>query len=55
MGQDEMSFPWAEWPMGKLRGELLEALESFRQRWEPRQFAVLARQLRDFADSLQEQ
>lgn len=44
----------AEWPARKLRGELLEALESFRRRCEPQQLAVLAQQLRDFADSLQE-
>jgi hypothetical protein len=44
----------AEWPAGKLRGELLETLESFRRRYEPQQLAVLAQQLRDFADSLVE-
>jgi hypothetical protein len=42
-------------PAGKLLGQLLESLESFRQRWHPRQYALLARQLREFADSLQEQ
>ena len=36
----------------KLLGQLLESLESFRQRWDPRRVEVLARQLRDFADSL---
>jgi len=41
-------------PDGKLLGQLLESLESFRQRWDPRLFSVLARQLRDFADSLEE-
>ncbi len=43
-----------EWPAGKLRGQLLEMLESFRQRWNPRQVNSLARQLREFADSLQD-
>lgn len=40
-------------PAAKLLGQLLEVLESFRQRWEPRQVALLARQLHDFADSLE--
>ena len=44
----------AEWPTRKLRGRLLEMLESFRRQWNPREFSVLARQLRDFADSLEE-
>jgi hypothetical protein len=44
----------SEWPSGKLRGELLEMLESFRRRWSPGEVSVLARQLRDFADSLEE-
>lgn len=44
----------AERPTGKLWGQLLETLESFRQRWNPRQLDVLARQLKDFADSLLE-
>ncbi len=43
----------SEWPTGKLWGPLLEALESFRRRRDLRQIAVLARQLRDFADSLE--
>ena len=31
----------------------LETLESYRQRWDPRQVTVLAQQLREFADSLE--
>jgi hypothetical protein len=42
-------------PPAKLRGQLLEALETFRQRWDPDEVAALARQLRDFADSLEGQ
>jgi hypothetical protein len=42
-------------PTGKLRGQLLEALETFRQSWDPCEFSALAGQLRDFADSLEEQ
>lgn len=38
---------------GRLWGRLLEVLESFRHQWEPRHVSVLARQLRDFADSLE--
>lgn len=44
-----------ELPTGKLLGQLLESLESFRQRWHPHQYALLARQLREFADSLETQ
>lgn len=40
-------------PTDKLLGQLLESLESFRRRWNPRQLSLLARQLREFADSLQ--
>jgi hypothetical protein len=43
-----------ELPTGRLLGHLLEALESFRRRWAPQELALLARQLRDFADSLEE-
>ncbi len=43
-----------EWQTGKLWGQLLEVLETFRRQWDPHQVAVLARQLRDFADSLEE-
>jgi hypothetical protein len=39
-------------PANKLLGQLLESLESFRQRWNPREVSVLALQLREFADSL---
>lgn len=42
-------------PDNKLLGQLLESLESFRERWSPRQYPVLARQLREFADSLEEE
>ncbi len=41
-------------PARKLLGQLLESLESFRQRWNPRHVSVLARELREFADSLEE-
>lgn len=44
----------SKWPTQKLGGQLLEMLESFRQRWDRRQVDALARQLRDFADSLKE-
>jgi hypothetical protein len=43
-----------ELPTGRLLGHLLEALESFRRRWAPQELALLARQLRNFADSLEE-
>jgi hypothetical protein len=43
-----------EWSTEKLLGQVLELLESLRQRWGSRRLAVLARQLRDFADSLEE-
>lgn len=42
-------------PESKLLGQLLDALESFRQRWKPRPYSVLARQLREFAESLEEE
>ena len=42
-------------PEGKLLGQLLESLESFRRRWNPRQFPELAQHLREFADSLEEE
>ena len=41
-------------PDSKLLGHLLETLESLRRCWHPRLHTVLARQLRDFADSLEE-
>jgi hypothetical protein len=44
--------PGQVWPAGKLRGELLEMLESFRRRWDPQQIGALAQQLKDFAESL---
>jgi hypothetical protein len=43
----------AEQPPGKLLGLLLESLESFRRRWDPPHVSVLARHLREFADSLE--
>jgi hypothetical protein len=46
--------PSAALPDGKLLGQLLESLESFRRRWDRQQLSVLARQLREFADSLEE-
>jgi hypothetical protein len=44
-----------ELPSPKLLGELLGTLESLRRRWDPRHVSVLARQLREFADSLEEE
>jgi hypothetical protein len=44
-----------EVPAGKLLGQLLEALESFRRDWSPQQFPLLVRQLREFADSLEQE
>jgi hypothetical protein len=41
-------------PGGRLLGELLKVLEEFRRRCCPGEVATLARQLRDFADSLEE-
>ncbi len=35
-------------------GALLDALETIRKRWDPRDLGTLARQFRDFADSLEE-
>lgn len=46
--------PSPELPSPKLLGELLATLESFRRRWHPGHVAELARQMRDFADSLEE-
>jgi hypothetical protein len=43
----------AELLTGRLWGQLLEVLESFRQQWDTGHVSVLARQLRDFADSLE--
>jgi hypothetical protein len=42
-------------PATKLLGELLASLESFRRRWDCRQVSLLARQLREFADSLEQE
>ncbi|HEY7157091.1 MAG TPA: DUF3102 domain-containing protein [Gemmataceae bacterium] len=39
-------------PAEKLAGRLVTVLERYRDRWEPKELAVLARQLRKFADSL---
>lgn len=46
--------PRFEWPTEKRRGWLLEILESLRQDWGQRQSDAFARQIRDFADSVQE-
>lgn len=40
---------------GKLFGQLLESLECLRQHWHPCQYSLFARQLREFADSLEEE
>lgn len=42
-------------PTDKLGGRLLKVLERYRQRWNPKELTELARQLREFADTLDEQ
>jgi hypothetical protein len=42
-------------PPDKLAGRLLTELERYRDRWDPKEHAELARQLRDFADTLDSQ
>jgi hypothetical protein len=42
-------------PADKLAGRLVNVLERYRDRWDPKEFAELARQLREFADSLDSQ
>lgn len=42
-------------PAFKLVGRLLTVLERYRDRWDPKEPAQLARQLREFADSLDSQ
>ena len=39
-------------PAEKLAGRLVTVLERYRDRWDPKEMAELARQLREFADSL---
>jgi hypothetical protein len=39
-------------PPDKLTGRLVKVLERYRDRWDPKELAELARQLREFADSL---
>jgi hypothetical protein len=39
-------------PADKLAGRLVNVLERYRDRWDPKELAELARQLREFADSL---
>ena len=39
-------------PAEKLAGRLVTVLERYRDRWDPKELAELARQLREFADSL---
>jgi hypothetical protein len=39
-------------PLDKLAGRLVNVLERYRDRWDPKELAELARQLREFADSL---
>jgi hypothetical protein len=40
---------------GELEGQLMKALERFRDRWNPKEVTELARQLRAFADSLEQE
>ncbi len=42
-------------PADKLAGRLVGVLERYRDRWDPKELAELARQLREFADSLDSQ
>lgn len=42
-------------PAEKLAGRLVTVLERYRYRWDPKELAELARQLREFADSLDSQ
>jgi hypothetical protein len=42
-------------PADKLAGRLVAVLERYRDRWDPKELSELARQLRDFADSLDSQ
>jgi hypothetical protein len=42
-------------PADKLAGRLVNVLERYRNRWDPKDLAELARQLREFADSLDSQ
>jgi gas vesicle protein len=42
-------------PADKLAGRLVNVLERYRDRWDPKELAELARQLREFADSLDSQ
>jgi hypothetical protein len=42
-------------PADKLAGRLVSVLERYRDRWDPKELAELARQLREFADSLDTQ
>ncbi len=42
-------------PADKLAGRLVNVLERYRARWDPKDLANLARQLREFADSLDSQ
>ncbi len=42
-------------PAEKLAGRLVTVLERYRDRWDPKELAELARQLREFADSLDSQ
>ncbi len=42
-------------PAEKLAGRLVTVLERYRDRWDPKTIAELARQLREFADSIDSQ
>ena len=39
-------------PSDKLAGRLVNVLERYRDRWDPKELATLARHLREFADAL---
>jgi hypothetical protein len=42
-------------PIDKLSGRLVKVLDRYRERWDPKELGELARQLREFADSLEGQ
>jgi hypothetical protein len=41
-------------PIEKLGGRLVKVLSRFKERWDPKEVSELARQLREFADTLEE-
>ena len=42
-------------PAERLAGRLVMVLERYRDRWDPKELAEMARRLREFADSLESQ